>query len=194
MPRKTTCCSTATNPRLTWRPCAKGINPAARIWKPTITFNPGETTKNIIVSVNGDTSNETDETFVVTLRRSTNASLVDPDAQGTIMNDDPLPSLSVGDVSVTEGDSGLTDAVFPVSLSTASGQTVTVNYATADGTASEHPGNDYTGDSGTITFAPGETDDEIDTTVTGDTNVEPNEKFFANLSSPTLATDRKSVV
>src|SRR6185369_13991317 len=103
----------------------------------TITFNPGETTKNIIVSVNGDTLNEIDETFLVTLRRSTNASLVDPDAHGTITNDDPLPSLSVGDVSVTEGNSGLTDAVFPVTLSAASGQTVTVNYATADGTATD---------------------------------------------------------
>ncbi len=154
----------------------------------TITFNPGETTKNIIVSVNGDTLNEVDETFLVTLRRSVNASLVDPDARGTITNDDPLPSLSVGDVSVTEGDSGLTDAVFPVTLSAASGQTVTVNYATADGTATEHPGNDYTGDSGTITFAPGETDDEVDTTVNGDTSVEANETFFANLSNPTLAT------
>lgn len=153
-----------------------------------ITFNPGETTKNIIVSVNGDTLNEIDETFLVTLRRSVNASLVDPDAHGTITNDDPLPSLSVGDVSVTEGNSGLTDAVFPVTLSTASGQTVTVNYATADGTATEHPGNDYNGDSGTITFAPGETDDEVDATVNGDTNVEANETFFANLSNPTLAT------
>jgi autotransporter-associated beta strand protein len=154
----------------------------------TITFNPGETTKNITVSVNGDTLNETDETFLVTFRRSTNASLVDPDADGTITNDDPLPALSVGDVSVIEGNSGLTDAVFSVTLSAASGQTVTVNYATADGTATEHPGNDYNGDSGTITFAPGETDDEVDTTVNGDTNVESNETFFVNLSNPTLAT------
>jgi len=154
----------------------------------TLTFNPGETTKNITVTVNGDTLNETNETFLLTLRKSTNASLVDPDARGTILNDDPLPSIVVEDVSVTEGDSGLTDVVLPVTLSTASGQTVTVNFATADGTATEHPGNDYDGISDVITFAPGETDDEVDVTVHGDTNVESNETFFVNLTSPTLST------
>jgi autotransporter-associated beta strand protein len=154
----------------------------------TLTFNPGETTKNITVTVNGDTLNETNETFLLTLRRSTNASLVNPEAHGTILNDDPLPSISVEDVSVTEGDTGVTDAVLPVTLSTASGQTVTVNFATADGIATEHPGNDYDGMSGTITFVPGETDDEVDVTVHGDSNVESNETFLLNLTGPTLST------
>ena len=154
----------------------------------TLAFNPGETTKTISILVNGETLNEDDETFVLNLRKSTNSTLIDPDGRATIINDDAAPELSIGDVSVTEGNGGLVDAVLPVTLSTASGKTVTVDFATADGTATEHPGNDYNGVSGTITFAPGETDDEVDVTVNGDTNVESDETFFVNLTNQTNST------
>jgi hypothetical protein len=90
-------------------------------------------------------------------------------------------------VSVTEGNSGTTNAVFTVSLSAASTQQVTVNYATADGTATT--GNsDYTAKSGTLTFAPNTTSQPISVAVNGDTTVEPNEAFVVNLTSPTGAT------
>jgi hypothetical protein len=154
----------------------------------TLTFDPGQTNKTITVLVSGDTLNEINETFIITLRKSTNASISDAEAIATIPNDDPLPSLSVDDVSVTEGNSGVIDAVLPVTLSAASGQTVTVDYATVDGTASEHPGNDYNGISDTITFAPGETDDEVDVSVNGDTSVEANETFIVNLTNATNST------
>lgn len=71
----------------------------------------------------------------------------------------PLPTLGVSDPSVNEGASGSHDAVFTVSLSTASAQPVTVAYATADGTA--HAGTDYTAESGTLTFAPGTTTQQV---------------------------------
>ena len=58
-------------------------------------------------------------------------------------------------MTVTEGDSGSTDATLTVSLSAASGKTVTVDYATTAGTATA--GDDYTAGSGTLTFSPGDT-------------------------------------
>jgi hypothetical protein len=54
---------------------------------------------------------------------------------GTIVNDDPVPSICVEDVQVVEGNSGTTEARFTVRLSAPSGQPVSVDYATADGTA-----------------------------------------------------------
>src|SRR5262249_42084386 len=67
----------------------------------------------------------------------------------------PPPTLAINNLSVTEGNSGTTGAVFAVSLSAPSSSPVTVQYATADGTASA--GSDYQATSGTLTFAPGET-------------------------------------
>jgi len=97
-----------------------------------------------------------------------------------------LPSLSIGDVSVTEGNAGTTSAVFTVTLSPASGQTVTVNYATADNTATA--GQDYVAASGMVAFAPGSTSQPVSVSVIGDTLVEGDETFFVNLSGAANAT------
>ena len=94
--------------------------------------------------------------------------------------------MSIGDRTVTEGDSGTVAASFTVSLSAASGKTVTVAYATADGTAKQ-PG-DYAAASGTVTFAPGETSKSVAVAVTGDTADEQDETFTVGLSSPVNAT------
>ena len=72
-----------------------------------------------------------------------------------------------------------------MSLSEASVQTVTVNYATADGTATA--GTDYQSSSGTLTFAPGQTTQTVRVQVNGETLNEPDETFFVNLSNPTNA-------
>jgi hypothetical protein len=98
----------------------------------------------------------------------------------------PLPTLSVNNVSVPEGNSGTTAAVFSVTLSAASAVPVTLQYATADGTATA--GSDYQAAGGTLTFAPGETSKMVTVQVIGDTVPEPNETFFLNLSNPTGAT------
>lgn len=155
-----------------------------------LTFSPGQTSQAITVIVNGDTLNEANETFYVTLSGASGASLARSVATGTIFNDDPLPSLTVGDVSVTEGNSGTTPASFTVSLSAVSGQTVTVNYTTAAGTATA--GSDYTSTSGTLTFAPGQTSATVTIPVIGDTFREANETFTLNLSSPVNATLARS--
>jgi murein DD-endopeptidase MepM/ murein hydrolase activator NlpD len=96
------------------------------------------------------------------------------------------PTVSIGNTSATEGDSGTTQFNFTVSLSAASSSTVTVQYATANGTASSS--SDYTATSGTISFAPGETSKTVSVLVNGDTTVESDETFKVTLSSPTNAT------
>ena len=76
---------------------------------------------------------------------------------------------------------------FTVTLAVASGQTVSVNYATANGTATSGSG-DYTAENGIVFFSPGSTSQTISITVRGDTTHEPNETFFVNLTNPTNAT------
>ncbi len=154
----------------------------------TLTFTSGVVQQTVTVTVNGDTTVEPGETFVVNLTSPTNAILSDAQGQGTITNDDsaPLPTLAIGDVTVTEGNSGTVNARFTVTLSAASASAVTVAYATADGTAGT--GSDYVAKSGTLTFAAGTTQQLVDVTVNGDTTVESNETFFVNLSGPSGAT------
>ena len=89
------------------------------------------------------------------------------------------PALSISDSRSPEGDTGTTVAHVNVSLTPAATQTVTVDYATSDGTA--HAGDDYEAASGTLTFAPGETAKIIDVHVRGDVLPENNETFFITL-------------
>ena len=92
-------------------------------------------------------------------------------------------SIYISDVQVEEGHGGNTrEAVFTVSLSSAVAAPVTVDFATADGTATA--GSDYTAVEGTLTFAPGVTEQEVRVPVHGDDVIEPNETFFVNLSNP----------
>ncbi len=152
----------------------------------TLTFNPGETTASFTVDVVGDTIFEADETFFATLSNASGADIEDGEATVTLANDDPQPTISIDDVNVVEGDSGLATAVFTVSLSGASDSAIMVDFATAGDTAIE--GTDYVATSGTLTFAPGETSKQITVNISGDTDDEPDETFFVNLSSPGGAT------
>lgn len=144
------------------------------------TIPAGSSSATFTVLVNGDTLSEPNETFFVNISNVSGASVSDAQGQGTIVNDDAQPTLSIDDVSVNEGNSGTTTATFTVTLSAASGQTVSVNYASADGTATA--GSDYVARSGTLTFAPGTTAQGVAITVNGDTAVEPNETFSVALS------------
>lgn len=95
------------------------------------------------------------------------------------------PTLTINDVSVTEGNSNSTNATFTVTLSNAIGTPVSVDFFTSNGTAMEP--SDYTAVNGTVTFAPGQTTRTINVAVNGDTQVEPNQTFFVNLANPTNA-------
>ena len=117
----------------------------------TLNFAAGVLTQTVTVSVNGDTLDEIDENFFLTLSNPSNATLLDFQGLGTITDDDPLPSVAIGDVTVTEGDTGTVTASFNVTLAPASGREVSVQYATADGTATAPA--DYSATSGGLTFA-----------------------------------------
>jgi hypothetical protein len=98
-----------------------------------------------------------------------------------------LNGLSINNAAVTEGNGGTTTASFTIFLFPSSAQTVTVDFATADGSATTAD-NDYQSASGTATFPPGSTSQPVSVTVVGDTKFEGNETFFVNLSNPTGAT------
>ncbi|MEM9689911.1 MAG: PQQ-dependent sugar dehydrogenase [Pseudomonadota bacterium] len=98
----------------------------------------------------------------------------------------PLPTLTIANVSSSEGDSGTSSLVFTVSLSATSADTVSVNYATQDGTATA--GEDYQSASGTLQFLPGDRAADLSVTILGDEDVEANESFTVRLSSPVNAT------
>ena len=152
----------------------------------TVTFLPNQTSRPVSVTVNGDTLDEANETYLVTLSNPTNATILDSQGLGTITDDDTPPTVSVDNVTVTEGNSGNVNATFDVSLSTASGQAASVNYATADGTATAPA--DYAATSGTVNFAAGETTKQVTVLVHGDTLDEANETFTLNLSNPSNVT------
>jgi subtilisin family serine protease len=99
------------------------------------------------------------------------------------------PSLSIGDASVAEGNTGTKPMVFSVTLSAASAVPVTVNYNTLNGTASSR---DYQSTSGTLTFAPGETTRGISVMVSGDNSKESSETFVLRFSAAVGAILTKS--
>ena len=153
-----------------------------------VTFADGDATaKTITVPVANDALDEYDEMFTVSLSAPTGGAELGPQNKAMLMitDDEPLPSMAVGDATVTEGDGGVTTASFEVTLSAPSGRTVTVQYATADGTASA--GGDYTAASGILYFAPGQRSETVRVNVKGDALFEPDETFFLNLSSPAQA-------
>jgi hypothetical protein len=154
----------------------------------TLTFTPGLVSLTVSVPVLGDTVFEPTETFLVNLSNPTNATIGDGQGVGTITNDDPAPppTISISDVTVTEGNTTPVNAVFTVSLSAASAQSVTVQYATANGTATA--GSDYTATAGTLTFTPGLVSLTVAVPVLGDTTAESTETFVVNLSNPVNAT------
>lgn len=153
----------------------------------TLSFAPGQTVKTINIAVKGDLLDEVTEAFKVLLSNPVNATIADGEGACTIVDNDPLPSITISNASVTEPDGGTINALFTVKLSAASGKTVTVKFVTANGTAAA--GTDYTGQPlTTLTFSPGQTTKTVTVQVNGDTLKEQNETFFVNLSGAANAT------
>ncbi len=95
------------------------------------------------------------------------------------------PSFTLEDITLTEENSDITNAIFTVTLSAALNQLTTVDYATVDDTATSP--EDYTATSGTLRFNPGETTKTITVAIAADTLDEPNEQFVITLSNPVNA-------
>lgn len=148
----------------------------------TLTFGAGETSKVVQVTINGDTALEGDETFSLTLSNATGGVIIsDNQAVATITNDDlGPPVVSIGDVSVTEGNAGTSTATFTVTRTGGTGA-FSVDFATANTTATA--GSDYVATSGTLNFTAGELSKTFTVTINGDTTSEPNESFFVTLSN-----------
>lgn len=145
----------------------------------TVTFAPGETSKTVTALVIGDRLAEPNETFVVNLSNPTNATIVDGQGMGTILDDEP--HISISDVSKTEGTKNHTTLfTFTVTLSAVYDQAVTMSFRTLDGTAKTSD-SDYVARTGTLTFAPGETTKTITIEVKGDSKREANETFYLDL-------------
>jgi CSLREA domain-containing protein len=98
----------------------------------------------------------------------------------------PPPSLSINDISFKEGDAGTKFVFFTVTSSAPSNLSVSVDFASANNTASSP--SDYLATSGTLTFVPGQVIQSIFVTITGDTKFEPDETFTITLSNPVHAT------
>jgi hypothetical protein len=148
----------------------------------TVSFSPGQTRQIFAVSITGDNVYEPDERFVVNLSNPSHATLAVAQASATIVNDDPLPTITIGDVSVVEGNSDTTPAVFTLSLSNPSSMPISVSYATADGSALA--ASDFVAASGSVTFAPLETSKTIAVAVRGDFVIEADEAFAVKLVNP----------
>ncbi|MFY0594761.1 Calx-beta domain-containing protein, partial [Roseivirga sp.] len=156
----------------------------------TLNFSGGTSgeTQTFSVSVVGDAKVELDENFTVTLSNvqanGKNLTIATATGTGTITNDDAA-TLAIDDVTKAENADGgaTTDFVFTVTLDAAVDAAFTVNYATADGTATA-AGSDYTANSGTVNFAgtAGETQ-TITVTVANDDLVEADEDFTVDLSN-----------
>jgi hypothetical protein len=147
----------------------------------TLTFAPGETSKTVSVDVLGDLLFEADESFALLLSNAVGGIVANPIATVTIQNDDAAPKLIITGDSGLEGDSGLGNLIFTVSLSAASGVPVLLTYATVDGTALG--GEDYLALlPDTLVFNPGETTKTIAVQVLGDQISEDHEQFSVVLS------------
>jgi hypothetical protein len=139
---------------------------------PDLLSTSGSTT--VTVDVNGDGTPERDETFQLVLSDPSAGTIADGSGQATIVNDD-APHLSVSSPHVSEKDGA---AVFTVSLDGAG--TVTVHYATADGSA--FAGSDYAAQSGTLSFKRADSAKAISVPVTDDSLSEGDETFRLQLS------------
>jgi Ca2+-binding RTX toxin-like protein len=156
----------------------------------TLVIPKGSKEGHIKISIQGDTTPETTENFRVELSNAMGAILLNSadtlSSTVTITTDDDknLPVLAVKAKPVDEGsEDEFTDYPITFTLSSSPASDVTVHYETKDGTARD--GSDYQGKSGDIIFLAGETQSTLNITVLGDIDIEDDEEFVLQLSSPT---------
>lgn len=156
-----------------------------------LNFASGETSKNIIVSINNDTTVEPNETFNVGLGSPTNgAALGTPSSTIVTITDNDAPpntaQFSAGTATVTETAAATTKVDLLVTRTGNTSAAATVNYATSDGTASER--SDYLAALGTLRFAAGEGSKTITVFIVNDSFGESPETFNVTLTNPVSCT------
>ena len=145
----------------------------------TLDFAAGDSSQTFTVATTEDTDIERDETFTVFLGKVTGtAQTVDDMAIGTIRNDDQAV-LGIADAGADEGD----DITFTVTLNPAAIDEVTVGYATSVASGDTAVQADFTANSGTLTFAVGETSKTFTVATAEETTIEPDETFTVTLSN-----------
>ncbi len=147
-----------------------------------LTIPEGQSSHLVSINAVDDALYELSETFTATVANVTGAVVADAEGVGTITNDDTAPAFTINDVTMSEGSAGTTAFTFTVAKTGDTQLASTVNFATADGTATV-AGNDYFATSGTLTFNPSDTAHSVTVAVSGDLLYENNEAFFVNLSS-----------
>src|SRR5207244_684987 len=152
-----------------------------------IVIPPGSTNGTMTLTAVQDNLDELDETIIVDISSVTNGTESGTQQVTAVITDDDLPPTVAFSAAGSSGSESTTAVSVPVSLSTASSKTVTVNYAVTGGTATGG-GVDYTLASGTLTFAPGVTNQNISITVVNDALDEDDETIQIGLSSPSNAT------
>jgi hypothetical protein len=150
-----------------------------------VTFAPGEVEKPVVVLVIGDTVDEQQETYFLDISNVQNATVSSSRGNGFIVDDDG-PTVSIGDVSVTEGNSGTKAATLTLTLSGPSVEAIAVRAITTPGTATAS--SDYNSANVVTVFQPGTVTRTFEVEIIGDTNLESNETFFVNLTESFGAT------
>lgn len=149
----------------------------------TVTFAIGETSKPVTVLINGDTTPEPNETFVVKLSNNSGVAIGDFSGTGTILDDDGPANAVQFNQSSYSVQEDQTSVAITVTRSGDTSSAATVDYATADKTAGQL--TDYTIAIGTLRFAAGEVSKTFVVLVNEDNYVEGNEQFDVTLSNPT---------
>ena len=147
-------------------------------------FQPGETSRTAVVSVVGDNFRENaTEIFFLNLSNPTNVSIIRNRGTGAIVEDDPLPVLSVSPLTFVEGNGGTNQYVINVRLTGVTTITTTVGYNLSNNLGTATRNIDYVGRNGSLSFPAGVTNQTISLGVIGDTLIEPNETIVMLLSN-----------
>jgi len=147
---------------------------------------PGTFSATVDVPILNDAVAEGIESFVVNITSVTGgASLLTPQATVTIIDDDTLPSVSIGDGIIREGNGGTSNVTIPVFLSYPLPNDVTVNYTLASITAQTSAPADFNGTPGSVVIPAGTTSASFTVAVIGDTLLEDNETFSITIASAT---------
>jgi Calx-beta domain/Beta-propeller repeat/Carboxypeptidase regulatory-like domain len=161
----------------------------------TLTFNAGQTSRTIQVPITNDSTTEADETFTIALSSTDLQAVGAPSTMTvTIQDSTTTLALSINNLNVIEGPAGTTtQALFIISISAATGRTVTGNFGTSPfvaipGDSCNTPNVDFERVSGSFTIQPGNTSFAIPVKICGDTNAEGFEGFQVALTNITNAT------